>query len=157
MLDLEEIINRLVLHEGLELKPYKCSAGFWSIGVGRNLITNPLTKQEKLVVGDLSQGITYDMAMYLLKHDIKRVFEECKTNFRFWKYLDDERKYALFDMCFNLGIKRLLKFKKMLEALEIGDFRGAAKECLNSKYAKDVGKRAIRIAKTFETGEFSYD
>ena len=58
MLDLEEIINRLVLHEGLELKPYKCSAGFWSIGVGRNLITNPLTKQEKLVVGDLSQGIT---------------------------------------------------------------------------------------------------
>ena len=45
----------------------------------------------------------------------------------------------------------------MLDALEIGDYRGAAKECLNSKYARDVGKRAERIAKTFETGVFEYD
>ena len=62
MLDMEEIINRLILHEGIKLKPYKCPAGFLSIGVGRNLITNPLTKTEQQVVGDLSQGITYDMA-----------------------------------------------------------------------------------------------
>jgi len=157
MIDMEEIINRLVLHEGLRLKPYKCSAGFLSIGVGRNLITNPLTKQEKTVVGDLSHGITYDMAMYLLRHDIKRVLEECRGSFSFWRYLDSERKYALFDMCFNLGLRRLLKFKKMLDALAIGDYRGAAKECLNSKYARDVGKRAERIAKTFETGVFEYD
>ena len=157
MIDMEEIINRLVLHEGLRLKPYKCSAGFLTIGVGRNLITNPLTKQEKTVVGDLSHGITYDMAMYLLRHDIKRVLEECRGCFPFWRHLDSERKYALFDMCFNLGLRRLLTFKKMLDALEIGDYRGAAKECLNSKYARDVGKRAERIAKTFETGVFEYD
>ena len=157
MIEMEEIINRLVLHEGLKLHTYKCPAGYLSIGVGRNLITNPLTKTEKQVVGDLSQGITYDMAMYLLRHDIKRVLEECRFCFKFWKHLDAERKYALFDMCFNLGLARLLKFKKMLEALEIGDYKGAAKECLNSKYARDVGKRAERIAKTFETGEFEYD
>lgn len=34
----------------------------------------------------------------------------------------------------------------------IGDYRGAAKECLNSKYARDVGKRAVRIARLIETG-----
>ena len=156
MLDMEEIINRLVLHEGIKLKPYKCPSGYLSIGIGRNLITNPLTKAEKIVVGDLTQGITYDMAIYLLRHDIKRVIEECRSCFPFWKYLDAERKYALFDMCFNLGLRKLMGFKKMLSALEIGDYRGAAKECLNSKYAKDVGERATRIAKTFETGEFSY-
>ena len=44
MLDMEEIINRLVLHEGIKLKPYKCPAGYLSIGVGRNLITNPHTR-----------------------------------------------------------------------------------------------------------------
>ncbi len=157
MLNMEEIINRLVLHEGLNLKAYKCSAGYLSIGVGRNLITNPLTKTEKQVVGDLSKGITYDMAMYLLRHDITRVLNECRTCFSFWRYLDAERKYALLDMCFNMGIHRLLKFKKMIEAFEIGDYQGAAKECLNSKYAKEVGKRASRIAKTIETGVFDYD
>ena len=157
MLDMEEIINRLVLHEGIKLKPYKCPAGYLSIGVGRNLITNPLTKIEKQVVGDLSQGITYEMAMYLLRHDIKRVLEECRNSFSFWKNIDSERKYALFDMCFNLGLYRLLKFKKMLEAFKIGDYQGAAKECLNSKYAIDVGKRAERIDKTIEKGVFSYD
>ena len=157
MIDMEEIINRLILHEGLELKPYKCTAGFLSIGVGRNLITNPLTAQEKKVVGNLSHGITYEMAIYLLRHDIKRVLEECRSCFAFWKHLDAERKYALLDMCFNLGLRRLMGFRKMLDALEIGDYRGAAKECLNSKYAKDVGKRAERIAKTFETGVFEYD
>ena len=157
MINMEEIINRLILHEGLKLKPYKCPAGFLSIGVGRNLITNPLTVQEQKVVGDLSQGITYEMAIYLLRHDIKRVMEECRSCFSFWKHLDAERKYALLDMCFNLGLRRLMGFKKMLNSLEIGDYRGAAKECLNSKYAKDVGKRAERIAKTFETGVFDYD
>lgn len=157
MLDMEEIINRLVLHEGIKLKPYKCPAGYLTVGVGRNLITNPLTKIEQQVVGNLSQGITYDMAMYLLRHDIKRVLEECRNAFSFWQNLDCERKYALFDMCFNLGLYRLLKFKKMLKALDIGDYQCAAKECLNSKYAKDVANRAKRIAKTFETGVFNYD
>ncbi len=157
MIDIEEIINRLILHEGLKLKLYKCPSGYLSIGVGRNLITNPLTTVEQKVVGDLSKGITYDMAMYLLRHDIKRVISECRNCFPFWKYLDAERKYALFDMCFNLGLAGLMKFRKMIDALEIGDYRGAAKECLNSKYAKDVGKRAERIAKTIETGVFSYD
>lgn len=157
MIEADEIVKRLTLHEGLRLKVYKCSNGFWTIGIGRNLVTNPLTKQEKEVVGDINKGITKEGARYLLKNDIKRVIGECKSTFPFWKDLDAERKYALFDMCFNLGLKRLCRFNKMLDNLSIGNFRGAAKECLNSKYANDVGRRAERIAKTFETGEFDYD
>ena len=97
---------------------------------------------------------TQDAAFYLLKKDIRRVMAECQKKIPFWKYLDAERKYALLDMAFNLGINRLLRFKKMLSEMAIGNYRGAAKECLNSKYARDVGKRAERIAKTIETGEF---
>ena len=80
-----------------------------------------------------------------------------QKNIPYWKILDNERQYALLDMAFNMGISRLLKFRKMLEDIEIGDYRGAAKECLNSKYAKDVGQRAKRIAKTIEKGVFSYE
>ena len=80
--------------------------------------------------------------------------KELKKNISFWKQLDDERQYALLDMAFNLGVDGLLKFKKMLGFLWMGDYRQAAAECLNSRYAKETGKRAKRIAKTIETGRF---
>ena len=147
-----EIVNRLLLEEGMILKPYKCPAGFLTIGVGRNLETNPLTPKELQRVGDVTKGITPDEAIFLLKNDIMRCQDELTKNISWFYQLDDERQYALLDMCFNMGIKKLLGFKKMLNAMFIGDWRGAAKECLNSKYALDVGKRAVRIARLIETG-----
>lgn len=157
MIEMQEAIRRLILHEGLKLKLYKCPAGYLTIGVGRNVETNPITEEEKKVVGDWEHGITENGAKYLLKNDIIKAHKNCKKFIECYKELDDERQYALLDMCFNLGIVGLLKFRKMLFAMEIGDYRGAAKECLNSKYAKDTGKRAIRIARTIERGVFRYD
>ena len=58
-------------------------------------------------------------------------------------------------MCFNLGIQGLLKFKKMLYCLSIGDYRGASKECINSQYAKDVGIRALRISRLLSEDKWS--
>lgn len=154
MIDINEIEKRLIMHEGMKLSPYHCKSGFLTIGVGRNLETNPMNDDELKAVGDWKRGITKNAALFLLRNDIYRVMHDCRQAFPFWKQLDDERQYALLDMTFNLGIDGLLKFKKMLTAMEIGNYRGAAKECLNSKYAKDVGKRAERIAKTIETGKF---
>lgn len=154
MIDVAEAVQRLVLHEGCRLEPYRCSAGYLTIGVGRNLETNPLTAEEKRVCGDYKSGITKNAAFFLLRNDIERVEKECSEQIPFWDMLDDERQYALLDMAFNLGISGLLKFKKMLSYLGVGNYRQAAVECLASKYAKDVGQRAERIAKCIETGRF---
>ncbi|MBQ7659415.1 MAG: glycoside hydrolase family protein [Alphaproteobacteria bacterium] len=151
MIALDEIQKRLLLHEGAVDHIYTCPAGYKTIGIGRNLETNPLTAKEKEVVGDISHGITLDKALYLLRNDVKRCEKELSDNISWFYQLDDERQYALLDMCFNMGIKKLLGFKRMLGAMFIGDFRGAAKECLMSKYARDVGKRAKRIATLIET------
>lgn len=154
MIDKKEIIRRLTLHEGLRLKPYRCCAGKLTIGVGRNLIDNPLSKTEKqyLCRDNLKDGITAAEAAYLLMNDINSHWAECRKHIACFSALDHERQYALLDMCFNLGIRGLLKFRKMLEALSIGDYRGAAKECLQSKYAKDTGIRAVRISRLLENG-----
>lgn len=152
MIEFNEIVRRLILHEGCVDHVYKCPAGYLTIGIGRNLETNPLTPREKEVVGDIKDGITVDQCLYLLKNDVKKCERDLINNISFWYQLDDERQYALLDMCFNMGIKRLMKFKRMLNAMLIGDYRGAAKECLMSKYAVDVGKRAQRIAKLIEVG-----
>ena len=154
MLDDNETVQRLVLHEGCRLQPYRCSEGYLTIGVGRNLETNPLTAEEKRVCGDYKSGITKNAAFFLLRNDIKRVKQECSEQIPFWDTLDDERQYALLDMAFNLGISGLLKFKKMLSYMGVGNYRQAAIECLASKYAKDVSQRAERIAKCIETGRF---
>ena len=149
MIATKEIVKRLILHEGLRLKPYKCSKNKLTTGVGRNLQDNPLTSEEKnfLQRADISQGITQDEALYLLKNDIKKHLAECHKYIPFFCELSDEKQYALLDMCFNLGIRGLLKFRKMLYCLSIGDYRGASKECLNSQYAKEVGIRALRISR----------
>ncbi len=154
MIDLGTAIQRLCIHEGIRLEPYRCPAGYLTIGVGRNLDTNPLTPEEIKVVGDWQHGITKNAAFYLLRNDIARVEKECEQYVGFWHNLDNERQYALLDMVFNLGINGLLKFEKMLSAMALGNYKEAASECLNSKYARDVGKRAERIAKTIETGKF---
>lgn len=155
MIDMNEKIQRLVMHEGCELMPYTCPAGYLTIGVGRNLETNPLTEEEKRACGDYMHGITKNAAFLLLRNDIKRVTKECSECIPFWNQLDDERKYALFDMNFQLGLDGLLGFKKMLKAMGAGNFEEASEHCLDSKYAKlDTPTRAKRIAETIRTGRF---
>ena len=154
MLSKDEIVQRLVFHEGCRLQPYRCTEGYLTIGVGRNLETNPLTKEEKKVCGDYMHGITKNAAFYLLRNDINRVVEECAKAFPFWANLDNERQYALLDMVFQLGVAGVKKFKKMLAAMGVGDFKEAAVQCLDSRYAQQTPSRAKRIAKTIETGRF---
>ena len=154
MIDTNELIQRFVLHEGCKLIPYRCPSGYLTIGVGRNLETNPLTEEEKKVCGDYQRGITKNAAFYLLKNDIQKAQRECEKHIPFFLRLDNERQYALLDMCFNLGIKGLLQFKLMLEALGTGNYQRAADECLNSNYARQTKKRAGRIAETIRTGKF---
>lgn len=154
MLPTAEIINRLILHEGLRLEAYYCTAGKQTIGIGRNLDDNPLNAEEKRVCGDWEHGITREMAYYLCRNDIAKFTKECKDNIPFYDNLDDERQYALLDMCFNLGYKRLLGFKKMLSALAVGNWESAAKECLDSNYARQTGERAKRISEIFRCGIF---
>ena len=62
-----------------------------------------------------------------------------------WKELSDEKMRVLANMCFNLGITRLLKFRKFLAALEAGDFETAGEEMMDSKWATQVGARATRL------------
>ena len=154
MLDMSEIINRLKFHEGLMLEPYRCTRGKLTIGIGRCIDTNPFTTEELISIGDWKHGITREMAHMLCMNDINRCISDLRKKIEFFEKLDKERQYVLIDLCFNMGIKGLLKFKNMLSALGTGNWNKAADELLNSKYASQVGKRAIRLASTIRNGRF---
>ena len=132
---MNQLQRQLVVHEGLKLTPYQCTAGKLTIGVGRN-------------IEDL--GITEQEAMMLLDNDIERVRHELQSNFSWFSGLTEARKNVLIDMCFNLGISRLKGFKNALAAMESGSWDVAAKEMLSSRWADQVGQRATRLADAME-------
>ncbi len=132
------IIKMLIRHEGLRLKPYKDSVGKLTIGVGRNLDDKGITKEE---------------AMHLLLNDIYDTMSDLDRTLPWWRGLDEVRKAILINMCFNLGLPRLMTFRKMLKALEDRNYELAAKEMLDSKWAKQVGNRAIELSEMMRTGK----
>ncbi|MGA1846771.1 glycoside hydrolase family protein [Deferribacter abyssi] len=138
---MKTIEEQLILHERLRLKPYRDSVkGKLTIGVGRNL-------------DDV--GISEDEALYLLRNDIAKVENELKQ-FEWFNKLDGVRKKVLIDMDFNLGLPKFLTFKRMIAALKEGDFKKASDEMLDSRWAMQVKRRAVRLSIMMETGQ-DYD
>ena len=126
----EKLIQELKRDEGVELRPYKCSAGFLTLGVGRNI-------EER--------GITMDESDYLLANDITICEEEATRVFKWYDTLSDVRQRVILNMIFNLGLTKLLNFKKFLAAMEAEDWEEAGKQMLDSRWAKQVGNRADRL------------
>lgn len=125
------MIDRIKKHEGLRLKPYRCTAGKLTIGYGRNLEDN---------------GITEEEAHFLLMNDLEKSWDECCKAFSWISKMDKIRQGVIVELCFNMGLSRLKGFKKMLAACERGDYETASVEMLDSLWARQVGQRAKTLA-----------
>lgn len=125
------MIDRIKKHEGLRLKPYRCTAGKLTIGYGRNLEDN---------------GITEEEAHFLLMNDLEKSWDECCKAFSWISKMDKIRQGVIVELCFNMGLGRLKGFKKMLAACERGDYETASVEMLDSLWARQVGQRAKTLA-----------
>jgi lysozyme len=91
-------------------------------------------------------GITAEEAEFLLRNDVRRVFAELDRDMPWWRELSPGRQRALANMAVNLGLPRLKEFRLMLSALRRGDHEEAARQTLDSRWARQVGDRARRIA-----------
>jgi lysozyme len=134
----DKLIKQLIRHEDLRLKPYIDTQNKTTIGIGRNLT---------------DVGINVEEAMFLLNNDIAGCVLDLRKNLSFYDDLNDERKNVLINMCFNLGINRLLKFKKTLALIEKGDYEDAGNEMLVSKWSEQVGYRAVELSEIMRKGE----
>ena len=93
--------------------------------------------------------------MYLLENDIKRVEQELIDSFEWYESLDEVRKDALCNLCFNIGLPSLKGFKLALGHMADRNYEDASREFLNSKWAKDVGPlRSIDITDMIRTGRY---
>ena len=135
---IEQLRKMLIRHEDLRLKPYKDSVGKLTIGVGRNLD---------------DKGITEAEAMLLLSNDIGDALSDAKK-FAWFSDLNSPRQDVVVDMMFNLGLTRFSGFKKMIAAIEHGNFPEAADQMLDSKWARQVGLRASELSQMMRTGAY---
>ena len=136
---MNRIKAQLVRHEGLRLKLYRCTAGKLTIGIGRNLD---------------DCGITQSEAYVMLINDIMNCEKQLQAKIPdIYNGLDEVRKSVLLNMCFNLGISGLLGFKNTLEFIKVGDWERAANNMLVSRWAKQVGRRAIELSELMRKGK----
>ena len=143
MSNMKKLIAMLKRHEGVETHAYECSEGKITVGVGRNIDQRG------------GMGLSEDEVEYLLENDIDRVIKELAKAFPWFNKLDDVRRDAMIDISFNLGATRLRGFKRALSAMEREEYAEAATEFLDSRWAKQVGGRALELTDLIKTGEYA--
>jgi lysozyme len=97
-------------------------------------------------------GFTYleiDEAEVILRMRVKKIYDKLKPKI---SHLSPARQDVIINMAFNLGFKRLFKFVDMWSAIDKEDYDTAANEMLDSKWAKQVKGRAIRLAEIMRKG-----
>ena len=139
----DRLTTSLRKHEGFRSTVYTCTAGKFTIGIGRCI--------------DISvsgSGITQSEAEYLLRQDINRFTAMTHGLIVTFDSIDDVRQETLVELCFNMGPTNLGKFTKMLAAIDVKDWDTAAAELLDSRYAAQVGQRAITLANQLRIGSY---
>lgn len=139
-----DIQKMLTYDEGYKLTVYRCSAGYLTGGIGHNFDADPALKimHRKVKFGD---KLSPDEVIALFDYDIKKVMMGLKTSLPFFDEAPENIRAVLINMAFQMGINGLLKFKKMLGAMAIGDYEKAAMQIENSKYYTDTPNRARRV------------
>lgn len=138
-MDYDKTISQIESDEGIKLFPYRCTEGYLTIGVGRNLETN---------------GISRDEAKALLLNDLERVEEALNKQKLLQSEENSARKAVLINMAFQLGVTGLLKFKNTIACYRYREYEDAAKEMLDSKWAEQTPNRARRLVEQMRTGEW---
>ena len=137
------LIAELRRDEGVRYEPYDDTVGVKTVGVGHNLMAKPLGLIYPLTDAEVDR---------ILALDIADTIEDLDDKLPWWRELSEVRQRALANMAFNMGIGGLLGFRNTLAAIMAGRYDAAAKGMEDSKWARQVGKRAERLAKMMREG-----
>ena len=120
------LIEDIKQEEGFKGMPYTCSEGFLTCGYGTRL---PITKEE---------------ATLLLEYRLSKTISGVKSSLHHLN-IHDEAWDILYHLAYQIGLGGLLKFKRMIAALENQDYYNASIEMKSSLWAKQTPNRANRL------------
>jgi len=134
---LDTLFTQLAVDEGKRNRMYRDSEGIETIGIGHNLRDKAISERAIRVI--------FEDDVADAEKDARRLLPE-------FDQLSDARKAVVVNMAFNLGYDRLADFHKTLGFINAGKFDDAAEAMLASKWARQVGDRALRLAANMRKG-----
>ena len=132
--------TRIKKNEGFSIKPYKDKLGNLTIGYGH------LIKKNEVYLKNKNQ--THQYLLDLFQKDFKKTVDAYNTNFFKYNFNKKEER-LLIEMIFQLGIKNVLKFKKMISNLKSKNKYLTAFEMMNSLWYKQTPKRVEILIKDY--------
>ncbi|WP_320040782.1 glycoside hydrolase family protein [uncultured Desulfobacter sp.] len=134
-MDFVAVRKMLIEDEGLRLKPYKCTAGKLTIGVGRNI-------EDK--------GISENEAVFLLGNDISECVDDLISLFNNFLQMPENIQHVLINMRFQLGPRGFRGFRMMIKAAKSADWPEMIRQMKDSSWYVQTPNRANNLISMVE-------
>ncbi len=133
-MDIEQTKAEIKKEEGFRMEVYKDTLGFSTGGYGHKMLEGEIPPTDmagwtKLFERDFARAVTGAEELLMISPNV-----------------DDTARHIVVEMCYQMGGYGVSKFHGMLSALQESDYVTASKEMLDSRWAKQTPKRAMRMA-----------
>ena len=128
---MKDLINRIKHHEGFRSRVYKCTEGYDTIGYG-------------FAIKDLE--LDEDLAEEILLRKLEKLIKRVRNKFDWIDSVPHEVQGVIVEMSYQMGLSGVSKFKKALHAMQMFQWKLAATELLDSRWAKQTPNRAKELS-----------
>ena len=139
-MNIDQLRDTLKIDEGVKYEIYNDHLGYPTFGIG-HLVVESDEEHGKPVGTPVSE----DRVNSVFEKDVAIMIDEAKKIFPNLDELPEEAQQVIVNMTFNMGAPRLAKFKKFIAGVNAGDWNTAAIEMMDSRWANQVGNRAVRL------------
>jgi len=139
-MNIDKLREQLKIDEGVKYEIYEDHLGYATFGIG-HLITD----KDPEYGWPVGTKISEDRVNEVFNSDVEKFVNEVKKIFPDLDNKPESIQLVLVNMCFNLGAPRLSKFKKFIAAINNEEWIEAAVEMMDSRWAQQVGPRAMRL------------
>ena len=128
---MKDLLESIKHHEGFVEHVYDDSLGIPTIGYG-------------FAIKDLI--LDEDIAEDILMRKLERLKRNANSRFKWLEDMPVVVQEVILNMCYQLGVTGVSKFRKAISALQEGDWDEAADEMLDSLWARQTPNRATELS-----------
>ena len=128
---MKNLLEKIKHHEGFVEHVYDDTLGIPTIGYG-------------FAIKDLI--LDEDLAEEILIRKLEKLKRNANARFEWLEDMPVEVQEVVINMCYQLGVTGVSKFKKAISAMQERDWVTASEEMLDSKWAKQTPNRAKELS-----------
>ena len=130
----------LIRHEGYVTEVYLDSEHLPTFGIG-----HLVTENDPEFTWPVGSPVTDERILNVFHSDVNDAYTDACAVFLNFSSQPDTVQRVCVNMAFNLGRNRLSKFKKMITAVNEGNYAKAAEEMVDSKWYRQVKTRGVEL------------